>query len=83
MELHEIVFKLLGPIGATGDHGRDMDRVGNINKLGEMLLIITDELGSNVKCANDPRMGVREVGNVSKSILTEMKVTIDELLGEE
>ncbi len=44
MELSEIVSKLIGPVYPLGCSGQDMERLRNVNKLGELASFVIEEL---------------------------------------
>ena len=78
MDLHEIVMKLVGPVGATGDHGQDQRRIKNLRSLTGLVDKLVFEVDRASAYASRHEASMKAIGEHASDFLCQLSEALED-----
>jgi hypothetical protein len=70
--LAEIIMRIIGPVSATGDHGRDTERLQNLDKLCNLTYDLIGIINKQSVNADRYEKSMRDIGLRAKSFMDDL-----------
>lgn len=73
MIVYDVVAKLIGPVGAVGDHGEDMKRLDNLKEMTILVDMLIRDIRFASQTANNHQDSMKQIGAKAKRYLDGLK----------
>lgn len=69
MIIYDVVEKLIGPVDASGDHGRDMERLANLKEMTDLVDALVRDIRYAAQTAGHHADSMNQIGTTAKKYL--------------